>query len=993
MHKTILKYMFSIVLIVFFANILCVLSAYFWIKASFMPNLTPIISPKIEAISMSVYGKVEPKKISKILEEILLDPNINKVSIVDRNDNAIYAQGHQKFRFVFDFLSFKIPLKVNTETLGYLRVWPTEESIVFWLTSNKNIYVLFALFVLWWSLTVVGIYLYLNVHTFSPLMALKHFVDQVENNNFITIKLKTKHTIWKEISQKLNRMNEKFADNSDTLQMLFSASRLLTSSVEINEIFNTVLTIIQKKFEGASCSVLLLEEDGFLRIKTQRGISPDLVHNIRLRPGEDFAGKSFVECNPVIINDIDKENSALTLMLKEKEGLVSFVFIPLLVESKCVGLLNANSYEKNYFTTDKVKTLSTLAEYLSIGLCNAKLYERIQEYNRRLGVEVSSTTRELMQTNSRLIQKVKEMKALSDISAASASKGNFYDVLHIVIKNIKELLSVQSAGFFLYSSDTEEMVPYPPFFGIQSQDFSKLRFKVNDISVFKSMIFERKNYILNNTQQAREALPFLGNVIDIKSLILVPLWTGKKNIGVIAAANRAGSEFDKEDLRVMELIADRMSVIIENLKLYQELEHRLRDMTTLQEISSSISGEPDMEKILKKIIASTTKAFNADLCDLFLLNEDTKELVSQPGGYFTGGAEAVYSKVKVDDQDSPVSQIFREGENFITPDASIDPQIRNQVLRLIDIRSLIMVVLKTENRNFGILRIGKHQPNYYTKDYLALAELIAQQASIIIDNARLYDAVCETKNELEKLNKIKNEFISVVSHELKTPISAIKGFMNLVLNKSSGDLNDQQEKFLGIADKSIDRLMTLVAELVDISQIESGKIKVDIKALNAADIIKDVVNRISTSPRIYGKNVDISLKLPEKLPFVLADNKYLYQVFENLLVNSINFTPDKGKITIFAEDRDEFVLFGVRDNGVGIAEKDKKKVFEKFYRVDSRINRTIMGAGLGLSIVKSIIELLGGEIWVDAESSGGSIFQFVIPSAKSESKNIQLGLQ
>lgn len=938
-------------------------------------------------MSQALSGNVSSKKILNILEDISVIPGIVNAIIVDKNDTVILLHGQQKRQFLLDMISFKLPLKINNQILGYLKLWPKPESILKWLFLNKNQHFLIGLFLFWWVLSIFGIYLYLDKNIFSPLKELKYFVDQIEKDKFTMLKLKTNHSIWQEISRKLNNINDKFAENSDTLRMLFSASKILTSSMEINEIFNTVLNIIQKKFESVSCSVLMLEDDGFLRIKNQRGISPDIVHNIRLNPGEDFAGKSFNECQPIIINDIAKKNSAVTLMLNEKEGLESFVFIPLVIDSKCEGLLNANSYEKNYFTPDKMKTLSTLAEYLSIGLCNARLYERIQEYNRRLGIEVSSTTRELIQTNSRLIQKAKEMKALSDILTASASKSSFSEILTVVVKNIKELLSVQACGFFLYSNDTEEMIPYPPFFGIQSQDFSSLRLKINDITVFKSIITENKSHIFNT--MAKDALPFLSNIFDIQSLVLVPLSSGEKILGVIAVANKIEGAFGREDLRILELISDRISSIIENLKLYQELEHRVHDLTTLQEISSAISSEPELEKTLRTIVYTATKAFNADLCDLSLYKEDTRELISQPGGYFTVGQDAIETKVKVDDPNSFLAEVFREGSSFMSPDASIDPQIKNQVLRLLDIRSLILVLLKAENRVIGILRIGKHQANSYKKDHLILAELIAHQAAIIIENARLYDSLRDTKNELERLDRVKNEFISVISHEIKTPISAIKGFVKVVLNGNTGKLNSQQEKFLKIADQSIDRLITLVSELMDISQIESGKIKLNIRPVDAVELIHTVIENIP--PAMFGKKIDISLELPENMPFVLADAKRLYQIFDNLMVNSIKFTPSGGKIVIHATDQGDHVLFGVKDTGIGIPEKDRKKVFDKFYRVESTVNKTVSGAGLGLAIVKSIIEIHGGNIWVDSEPKRGANFQFIIPVAKNTANKYNLG--
>jgi signal transduction histidine kinase len=337
-------------------------------------------------------------------------------------------------------------------------------------------------------------------------------------------------------------------------------------------------------------------------------------------------------------------------------------------------------------------------------------------------------------------------------------------------------------------------------------------------------------------------------------------------------------------------------------------------------------------------------------------------------------------KIPLADTDSLLAEVFKEGKAFVSPDASIDPQIKSEAAKLWDIRSLILVPLKAESKVIGVLRIGRYQANCYKKEYLRLAALIANHAAIIIENAQLYDSLRDTKEKLEKLNQIKNEFISIVSHELRTPITAIKGFVKVVLDGEAGNLNVQQKKFLKIADQSVDRLINLITELLDISRIESGKLRVRPEKIDAYDLVLNVLKSIS--PAAFGKDLKIDMDVPEGLPLVLADSERLFQVFDNLIINSIKFTPSGGKITIFAKEQDDFILFGVKDTGIGISEKDIKKIFEKFYRVDTTFNKAIAGAGLGLSIIKSIIEIHGGQIWVESAPQKGSTFKFTIPKAR-----------
>ena len=827
--------------------------------------------------------------------------------------------------------------------------------------------------------------LYLRRYLFYPSAQLEKFLDTAESGRFVRLDENAGSSSWRPITLKLNRLGDKFYNATDTLHMLSSISGALTSRMDITEIFGIVMDIVRRNYNGASCAVIVLEEDGFLKIRSQRGLSPEFVRAAHLRPGEGFAGLSFDRCELTVVNDAAGQPSAAMADAIAREGIASYVHLPLVIDGKCEGILNVNSRDAQYFSADKIETLKNLAEYLGIAIRNIRLYERVQELNRRLETEVSSTTTELIQTNSRLIQKVREMKALSDIAAFAAAKANLPEILGMIVDKIKELLTAQAAGVFLYASESGELTPHAPFFGVRDRDFSNLRFKLKDVKALEDVVVNSRRYVINEPQEALEAVPLLANLLAVRSLALVPLRSGTKPVGVLGVANKLGTAFNQDDIRILELIADKISGIIENVTLYQQIGQRLRDLTALQEISSAISSEPVLEKTINNIILPTTRAFNADLCALLLFDERANELVTQPGAYFVGGNEAVLLRVRLDDPTSLSAQVFRSGEPFLSPDATIDPRVKSKTARLWNVRSLILVPLKAENRVIGVLRIGRHQANCYSKDHLRLAVLIAHQAAVIIENAHLYDSLREAKQEQERLNQVKNEFLSVVSHELRTPVTAIKGFVKLVLQGDAGKLNSQQEKFLMIADQSTDRLTVLISDLLDISKIEAGHMNIEVKPLDAIALIGEILQRLG--PEISAKNITLSTVLPQSLPPVMADRERLIQVFDNLISNAIKFTPIRGKITVSAKDKGDCVVFGVKDTGIGIALKEQKKIFEKFYQVNSGSTRSVTGAGLGLAIVKSIVTMHGGHVWVESNPGKGAEFTFIIPRAKTEMQN------
>jgi signal transduction histidine kinase len=984
MNRLICKYFAFQILILLFIFLAFSGAGYLWFTGLLTDRYRAISRPAVNTLSPMVSGRVNRAQVRNILDVLENHPDIVMTAAAHSHAKFIFARGQQKRSEMIWPLSVTYPLVTAGRVVGGLRVWPAPESVFRLMTDGKNPYIILSLFLGWFGLSLLSVFLYARRHIFLPAAQFNRYIDCLEQDGCPELQIKSGYREWQQAAVKLTRVSEKISDTNATLQMLFSVSQTLTTHLEINDIFTIVIEIVQKKFGDVPCAVFLLDDDQYLKIRTQRGFSPEFVHRLHVKPGEGSAGQAFQKCQTVVQNNALAESAAFDRSEIEGEGIESFIFIPLLTEMKCVGLLHVGAREQGYFTADRMKTLSTLAKYLSIALRNAQLYERVQELNRRLETEVSITTHELIQTNSRLIQKVREMKALSDISAFAAARASLPEILDMAVERIKELLSAQAAGIFLYAEESGEMIPCSPFFGIKDRDFSGLHFKLEESPTLQSVVAGTKSFTANDAVQAAGALPMLSSLLTLHSLVLVPLRSGKKNTGVLGVANKFSTPFNQDDLRILELIADRVAAVIENVRLYQELERRLHDLTALQEISSAISGEPVWEATLKKIVATTTQAFSADLCHLLLYDEKTKELVSQPGALYTGG-ESDSVRIPVDDPHSTAAETFRRGEPFHTPDATLDPRVKSKLLRQWSIRSYVAVPLRAENRGIGVLGIGRKEPNSLTKDHLRLALLVAHQSATIIENARLYASLKEAKVELEQLNQIKNEFISMVSHELRTPITAIKGFVKVVLAGETGELNPQQEKFLQIADQSIDRLTILISDLLDISRIESGQLRLHLTELSSRELLETVSRNIAGE--IGKKNLLLQLHLPEKLPQVMADRERLTQVFDNLITNSIKFTPDGGTITIAAQDKGDFVLFSVTDTGIGISKDQHQRIFDKFYQVETGSTRNIHGTGLGLAIVKSIVEIHGGQIWVESELGKGSSFQFLIPRVKSEIKN------
>jgi len=229
---------------------------------------------------------------------------------------------------------------------------------------------------------------------------------------------------------------------------------------------------------------------------------------------------------------------------------------------------------------------------------------------------------------------------------------------------------------------------------------------------------------------------------------------------------------------------------------------------------------------------------------------------------------------------------------------------------------------------------------------------------------------------------MKNEFVSTVSHELRTPLTSIKGYVDLILDGSAGEISEIQEEFLLIVKENSDRLVELINEMLDISRIESGRVHLKVEPLNVAESVRGAVDTFRAVLAQSERSLTVSV--PKNLPQVAADRDRVGQVLVNLISNALKYSPGGGEVSVSARRDGDSVVISVTDQGLGITREDQKRLFTKFYRVDSAMTREIGGTGLGLSICKTIIELLGGSIGVKSKSGRGSTFWFSLPLALDE---------
>ena len=455
----------------------------------------------------------------------------------------------------------------------------------------------------------------------------------------------------------------------------------------------------------------------------------------------------------------------------------------------------------------------------------------------------------------------------------------------------------------------------------------------------------------------------------------------RADLVMAAAALRATAALTEGILRLLETrerLQGGLSAAMQELtQTHDRLVRKSKEVKTLHDVASALSQAGRHSSSLSAIVAIVAKALEADLVSFLLLDETSGELVTQPGAYGEEDEERLH-RISLKDERSYSVRVFKTRRPFATGDAQNDPGAIANYAKTQSIHSLMTVPLVLEDRVLGVMRVGSRRKDAFGDEPLALVRAVAEEAAILVETAMLNRRLSETAEQLAALNRMKDEFVSTVSHEFKTPLTTITGFLSVMLDGETGPVTEQQVKFLQIAKSAAKRLAGLVSDLLDLSRLESGA-RMDLRPLDLSGLVTQSVENHQPLAAEGGKSLVWS-PVPS-LPSVVADERWLGLVLDNLISNALKFTRPGGRVRLETQDKGEFLMVSVCDDGIGIPPSDREKVFERFYRASNRAEVNAPGTGLGLAIAREVIAKHGGKIWLDSELGKGTTFHFVVPAA------------
>lgn len=528
-------------------------------------------------------------------------------------------------------------------------------------------------------------------------------------------------------------------------------------------------------------------------------------------------------------------------------------------------------------------------------------------------VALDAQAQRLQRTAADLGDRVLQLRSLQEVARALAATLDLPETLAVLVERLVALTEARHAAIALLDADGESLRGTAAA-GAAAAAFP--HFQLDLLARPTDAALLRLGNLVSSRESESLGIAQLRRLWGDQTILCLPLALRGQPLGALYLAGET-SDFDSERQRqLLESFSYFAAAAIENARLYQVVADKSRELETiLAGIGDGVLVvDADLQLVLMNPIAAQMLAL------------ETPPLLGLPAAMFLDNEAFLGLLEEV--RAAPAAPLIREVELTSAPGA---------------------------------------RPHVYQ----ALAAPLLLGANLQGIATVLRDITGQ-----KEVERMKSNFLSVVSHELKTPLHSIKGFVDIILMNKTGPVTEIQRDFLETVKQQTDHLQRMIDDLLEFSRLESGRVALRLQPVDVPAVVEAVIDKLT--PLADSAEVQLRNQAPEDLPTLSADPWRLEQVVTNLVDNAIKFTPAQGSVTVRAMDVGDYLRVEVADTGIGLPAHERDRVFDRFYQVDSGANRLYKGAGLGLTICRHIVEHHGGRIWVESEYGHGATFIFTL---------------
>jgi signal transduction histidine kinase/CheY-like chemotaxis protein len=588
----------------------------------------------------------------------------------------------------------------------------------------------------------------------------------------------------------------------------------------------------------------------------------------------------------------------------------------------------------------------------------------------------------------------REFAALTDqfaaanevLSAVGRSAGDPDQVLTTIVESARRLCRSDAAHVYLLEDGHYQLIKAVGLTAESIRFISDHPMPVSRETLIGRVGIDRK------TQQIADVLadPDYGaqdlqRIAGFRTTMGAPMLVDDEVVGALTVWRNEVGPFDQREQDLVTAFAGQAAMAINSVKLVQQLESRGADLArkvgefeALREVGEVVNSSLDVANVLATIVMHAVQISATDGGSIMEYDESERCFLVRSVYQTDPGVIEQLRRIRIHLDETLVGRAAKLGRPLAVNDlaeADLDPHLA--VLFEAGWRSVVAVPLLREGQIVGSLVVRRKRPGEVSAETLALLEMFADQSTLALLNAQLYRELKQQSAELEIASRHKSEFLASMSHELRTPLNAVLGFSEVLLEQMFGPVNERQEEYLRDIHGSGKHLLELLNEILDLSKVEAGRMELEYSTFGLHDLLDHTAAMVRERAAAHG--IDLRVEVGPEIDQVYADELRLKQVVLNLITNAVKFTDDGGSVVVRAQRVGTEVQITVTDTGHGVPAEDRERIFESFQQGGRGASRE-EGTGLGLTLSRRIVELLGGRMWLDSEVGVGSTFGFSLRS-------------